>query len=42
MATAWAVAMATVNQADECPDVQMMIRRRKQYAMAVNGRLHPP
>lgn len=30
MATAWAVAMATVNQADECPDVQMTIRREKQ------------
>jgi len=31
MATAWDVAMATVNQATECPDVQMTtIRKGKQ------------
>lgn len=30
MATAWAVAMATVNQATEYPDVQMTICRGKK------------
>lgn len=30
MATAWDVAMATVNQATQYPDVQMTIRKGKQ------------
>jgi len=38
MATAWDVAMATVNQATECPDVQMTTIRKGKQTVKVAAR----